>query len=743
MIEASDLLLAAYESTTSTHTTSIDSEVQSKLRDGIVDSIKTVYLILLWLTKDLFSLGKNIQLHPKPSPVDIMQNDNSEDEVPEPGSDGMVVISDLQADIDILSVSIMAIRDKLQQVLTTWLSFADKISNVNELDEESLGSELSPIQRYLEREAFSILGELRALFPMSLQQYHGIDAFAYQLPQETLGRMRQVFEIEGKLVKDEIQVYLNRINDLQDSQSKIALIDQGNSQSSYQGLFPQSSAVASSNHANAYELDQYQHQIDDLVKTLIQFCLKPLAQAFYYDTANVNRRQASAIMMFHLLDPPIDKISEFIKVFSKRFKDHDMIRYLEIQLVTLKGHYSDSLESVISTLLSQEKHQYYKRDKFNASEVFEDDVETISSSDVTQLNAAYNDNFDKLLILSKKLSNTLGVGKVKDLKTVQALHNFLKTGIDFSLSEPTNLLFLHALIPYLKFLPSSILNELNNYFHQCVSDEDCQRVINEMRNILSKSMNALVTSLETFQSHFPGYRPLLSGRVKRSVTPLIKSSVQSTGSIEKVVNRKTAPMAKRNGNAVKRSRQSILSPVSEEDDGDGHLDEAGLVYFEDEELRPSQTEKPRKKTQEDSISVPKKLKPNFPPLQSEKLSQTSQSRVSRPSRKAKQSKISYFEGENDEYSEDANADDVDAEEVETQIAESNQKARKVFNKVDKDKKFSMMNQIKKNNISLGLRLEELEIEEDADDDVNQEENDIVEDEDFDAFITSLPEYRLR
>ena len=173
--------------------------------------------------------------------------------------------------------------------------------------------------------------------------------------------------------------------------------------------------------------------------------------------------------------------TRFIKEWIKKLKDNSIIKYLEIQLVTLKVFFEDRVLSLISKLKNEEE----KSDDRNSLFSIESSIDVVCD-------------------LSKRLSQTMGVGKVKG-PAVESMIKFFILGMEYSFSNglSAHLAFVRNLLPYIKFLPSENLKTVLNYFETHISESEIDlddEFIIENRFDLS----SIIQTLKDFRSYLKG-----------------------------------------------------------------------------------------------------------------------------------------------------------------------------------------------------------------------------------------------
>lgn len=167
-----------------------------------------------------------------------------------------------------------------------------------------------------------------------------------------------------------------------------------------------------------------------------------------------SKRQAAAILGHFTTD---DKMTlDVIKEFSKQVKADAPVRYLEIQMTSLRRVFSSLLswkEELVALDASSAKDPKASKED---SELREELLETIESTNA------------ELHELSKKFSRSLGVGKVAAALRAPFLR-FLCEGVRYSLEAKSHFSFLEAIQPYLSHLDRSSCNQLHAYFTQTLA----------------------------------------------------------------------------------------------------------------------------------------------------------------------------------------------------------------------------------------------------------------------------------
>lgn len=190
-----------------------------------------------------------------------------------------------------------------------------------------------------------------------------------------------------------------------------------------------------------------------------------------------SKRQAAAILRY--LTGSDDKSLEAVKAFCKYFRNNTPIRFLEIQMTALRQLFT-TLLIMQDELKQQESGQ-------------EEDVEDLQAN-IIALDQELKD-------LSKKLSQSLGVGKIAPSLTA-SFFRFLCEGIRYALEDHRNFGFLECLRPYLVHLDRQTRTQLGNYFTQLLEraqdipeDESAfdshWRILLNFRSLLNESANKI------------------------------------------------------------------------------------------------------------------------------------------------------------------------------------------------------------------------------------------------------------
>lgn len=312
--------------------------------------------------------------------------------------------------------------DILDEKCNELLSNREKLVDTTVLlmDLPVIDSESNPISlhRDLRLIGFQTISKLRSFFPQRATDYQYIDKLAYQPSTDVIDFLRKIFDEEGKLLLKELNESSSHSIDTSKGTTTI--------------VSPPSS-------------DQSK-QTNELSQRLVNQLFYPLTKSLVYDISNVNRRQAGAILMY--FTHPNEAIQESIKIIAKKFKDTDLNKYIEIQLVTLRDYFSSNLLPIYERLqILRESEEELQESEAEEYHTLEANLELYSSD---------------FLSLSRKLSQIMGVGKLKD-QALEKLLSILQGGVNFSFESSTHLGFLECLEYFLRYVTPNVIYEIQSY----------------------------------------------------------------------------------------------------------------------------------------------------------------------------------------------------------------------------------------------------------------------------------------
>ena len=248
---------------------------------------------------------------------------------------------------------VLNLREKLLDELLTWMALGED-------SQEREYKDVREFHRTLQREAFSLIGTLRALFPIKCGLYQYVDKLSFLPSQDLLGGLRKVFETEGERIKED----LKRCEDI------ILLHDESNHNSNSNrntSINRDAGINASITGNNKIKAIQ---DTENLTNMLVNSLLLPLSNSIMYDIGNLNRRQAAAMLFYYL--HPSTIVQESVKNLIKFLKEGDIVKYLEVQMVALKSFYTEKVVNKIKIKASLEEdsglEDYLEAERY-ASEV--------------------------------------------------------------------------------------------------------------------------------------------------------------------------------------------------------------------------------------------------------------------------------------------------------------------------------------------------------------------------------------
>lgn len=429
------------------------------------DASHVLQSIVVWPTHDVYKKCKEL--------FDSAEGGNDAAGSPVEEAEGAVATVEEDEELVTATDIVLRLREKLVDVLQTWMALGGQ----EDEDAEGFGSLFNPsnavdgIHRMLQREAFSMIGTLRTLYPVCQQQYQHVSVLAFTPSQDILAGLRKVFELEGGRIK-------MRIKQCSD------VISRGTGHA----------AAAATTAVAAAE-------VESLTAMLVESLLLPLRDSMIFDVANLNRRQAAAVLCYYLEPSPL--VQEAIKGLIKCLKDADIVKYLEVQMVALKGVYA---ENVVARLVDkQQMEEEEGLDNYLAAE--------------REASNAIAAGYAVTVSLSKKLVATMGVGKAKGT-ALSATVNFFKAGIDVCLSQASHMGFVCVLEQYLRLLPPLNVKVVGDYFEIKVdASADMSSALDDNDAHGDRELQALMD-----------FRSLLNGKGKKRRESGLESDVSSQGS---------------------------------------------------------------------------------------------------------------------------------------------------------------------------------------------------------------------
>ena len=429
------------------------------------DASHVLQSIVIWPTHDVYKKCKEL--------FDSAEDGNDAAGSPVEDTEGAVATAEEDEELVTATDTVLRLREKLVDVLQTWMALGGQ----EDEDAGGFGSLFNPsnavdgIHRILQREAFSMIGTLRTLYPVCQQQYQHVSVLAFTPSQDILAGLRKVFELEGGRIK----MRLKQCSDV---------ISRGTGHA----------AAAATTAVAAAE-------VESLTTMLVESLLLPLRDSMIFDVANLNRRQAAAVLCYYLEPSPL--VQEAIKGLIKCLKEADIVKYLEVQMVALKGVYA---ENVVARLVDKQQMEDEEGlDNYLAAE--------------REASNAIAAGYAVTVSLSKKLVATMGVGKAKGT-ALSATVNFFKAGIDVCLSQASHMGFVCVLEQYLRLLPPVNVKVVGDYFEMKVdASADMSSALEDNDAHGDRELQALID-----------FRSLLNGKGKKMRESGLESDVSSQGS---------------------------------------------------------------------------------------------------------------------------------------------------------------------------------------------------------------------
>ena len=347
---------------------------------------------------------------PSQSTVTTVEDDGAEEEQPraaDPKMDKLVT-----AAIE----RVLYLRDKLVDVLHTWLQLGYNASSPAEEEEQedarpsssssnAVVLRFNEVSRALRLLAFNLIQELRHCFLVKIKRHQYLDGLVFAPSQELLTALRKEFETEG----DRLKMQLSKLDPDDPKQKQLH---------------------------------------NELSLQLIDSLLHPLANHLIDDVENLNRRQAAAVLYYLLLDyNPM--VEDAVKQIMRLLKEADTVKFLEIHIVALKGLFSDCVMKTLQARIAADEEDDPGFD-FQSSEKVEED------------------GYDRVELLARKLSQSLGIAKLKDTHLL-GLVNLFKASIDYAFSDGDLCIgYVCCLGCYVRFLPPQSVRDVAQHFNRCL-----------------------------------------------------------------------------------------------------------------------------------------------------------------------------------------------------------------------------------------------------------------------------------
>jgi len=240
------------------------------------DAADTIFAMLLWPTKVVYTEARKL-------------NESEDEENFE--------VADLEININ----AILSLREKLVDVLLTWMKSGHTHFGSQSSQSSSASSALTEHHSFLKQCAFKVMCDLRNIYPIGNKTCKIVDQLAFMQSAEELGWMKSVFEHEGAHYKKDLTLHEN--NDDDDRQN------------------------------------------DKTAKALVETLINPLIKSIVFDINNLNKRQAASVISY--LAVSNDIIQTAVLNMMIALKNANTLKALEVQLVALKDYYSDNIQTLL------------------------------------------------------------------------------------------------------------------------------------------------------------------------------------------------------------------------------------------------------------------------------------------------------------------------------------------------------------------------------------------------------------
>ena len=410
-----------------------------------------------------------------------------------------------------------SLRVRLVDVLVSWMSISvDDVSagasasavagmKDNEEEEEekesfrtkaaasapaALDSYLPPYLRSLQRHAFTLINDLRVLFPPRFSEVDvpGFDRLSFKPSPTVFKCLREVFEEEGRLFQA-LQEGSAAASANAASSATVSVTPPEEAGGAGAGARAGAAGGAASNA----ELQAQAQVLEQILSSLSSSLVSG-------DFSNLNRRQAAAIMVY--LTSSSSGIVDLVKTFGRRLKNANIVRYLEVQMLAIKSHYMDNVSLPMQQLGQLEKTgvSALRMDttataaatatgsaaSVSASQMSQHSQASRSSSSSQEEGEAYevgdylrvlNTGCRKVEALAARLAQSLGVTADQYIKQEgqegkAALSSFLSIGVHWALQDkgaPENTLLLDSLAKYTRYVYVYVEMSLLKYLVRVVS----------------------------------------------------------------------------------------------------------------------------------------------------------------------------------------------------------------------------------------------------------------------------------
>jgi hypothetical protein len=428
------------------------------------DAADSLNAMMLWFTHDIYTLAReqltrdqaarsrDLKRRRISGPDDDVEDQEREESEEESSKMIAPALTASGAEVSATVTRVVEIRNLLIQVLCDFIDFGDGLDETASTHPQMLSESVHDIHRVLQRHAFAVISTIRALFPSREGDSAIVAPLAYTPNADVLGKMRKAFEHEG-----------NRLR------TAIAVIES-------EAVDPESSAK----------------ETDNLNMLLVDSLLRPLSSSVMFDVENLNRRQAATVIS-HLLEPN-ETVQETVKAVMHRLKEGNMVKYLEVIMISLRGQFLDRVVGPIKTAkeiedrIAEKKEQLpdkglkskskKRRNGAVASQESESGGETEAvEAEIAELEQNLKDVEDTIghgyatvKMFADKLAKSLGVGKFKDVH-LPALQDFCFAIIDLAFADDDNMSIVAVLEPFVRLLTAEAVDAVRDKLDGKISDD--------------------------------------------------------------------------------------------------------------------------------------------------------------------------------------------------------------------------------------------------------------------------------
>lgn len=324
---------------------------------------------------------------------------------------------------------ILDLRNRLVDMLANWMLLNDEDDSIDRsesqaVDEAKQQDSVPNDVRDVQRHAFKMVNDMRMMFSLDMKNctVPGIDRLAFQPQQRVFRALRAVFDSDSR-----------RLQALVNYAENASMIDD----------IDEDAAIA--------ERKKQSHVFENI--------LVSLTSSMACDLANVNRRQAAAIIAYFSDSDP--RIVDVVKVLGKALKDSDVVKYLEVQMIVIKNLYSDHIAENLQHLA---KYEETGESFLQVAEAEGAETEAAEEGDYLRI---IETGVKKVESVASRMAQSMGITADQFIKAEghvgkDAMLSFFNVGMHYALDSaaPYNNMFLDCLQKYTRFLKADQLKEL-------------------------------------------------------------------------------------------------------------------------------------------------------------------------------------------------------------------------------------------------------------------------------------------